>query len=79
MISSSDNKKILLTSRNVRLDSGRYATKYYYKKCQTNTFTLVMNIITIPIEKVIAIIKQIRKKSDALDAVPRSEVPVQIF
>ena len=38
-----------------------------------------MNIITIPIEKVIAIIKQIRKKSDALDAVPRSEVPVQTF
>ena len=30
LISSSDNKKILLTTRNVRLDSGRYATKYYY-------------------------------------------------
>ena len=29
LISSSDNKKILLTIRNVRLDSGRYATKYY--------------------------------------------------
>ena len=29
LISSSDNKKILLTTRNVRLDSGRYATKYY--------------------------------------------------
>jgi hypothetical protein len=27
--SSSDNKKILLTTRNVRLDSGRYAPKYY--------------------------------------------------
>ena len=27
---SSDNKKILLTTRNVRLDSGCYATKYYY-------------------------------------------------
>ena len=24
-----DNKKILLTTRNVRLDSGHYATKYY--------------------------------------------------
>ena len=30
LISSSDNKKILLTTRNVRLDSGRYATKYYF-------------------------------------------------
>jgi hypothetical protein len=30
LISSSDNKKILLTTRNFRLDSGRYATKYYY-------------------------------------------------
>ena len=30
LISSPDNKKILLTTRNVRLDSGRYATKYYY-------------------------------------------------
>ena len=30
LISSSDNKKILLTTRNVRLDSGRYATKYYW-------------------------------------------------
>ena len=29
LISSSDNKKILLTTRNVGLDSGRYATKYY--------------------------------------------------
>ena len=29
LISSSDNKKILLTTRNVWLDSGRYATKYY--------------------------------------------------
>ena len=29
LISSSDNKKILLTTRNVRLDPGRYATKYY--------------------------------------------------
>jgi hypothetical protein len=29
LISSSDNKKILLTTRNVRLDSGHYATKYY--------------------------------------------------
>ena len=29
LISSSDNKKILLTTRNVRLDSDRYATKYY--------------------------------------------------
>ena len=29
LISSSDNKKILLTTRNVRLDSGGYATKYY--------------------------------------------------
>ena len=29
LISTSDNKKILLTTRNVRLDSGRYATKYY--------------------------------------------------
>ena len=29
LISSSDNKKILLTTKNVRLDSGRYATKYY--------------------------------------------------
>ena len=27
--SSSDNKKILLTTRNVRLDSGHYATKYH--------------------------------------------------
>ena len=30
LISSSDNKNILLTTRNVRLDSGRYATKYYF-------------------------------------------------
>ena len=30
LISSSDNKKILLTTRNVRLDSSRYATKYYF-------------------------------------------------
>ena len=30
LISSSDNKKILLTTRNVRLDSGHYATKYYF-------------------------------------------------
>ena len=30
LISSSNNKKILLTTRNVRLDSGHYATKYYY-------------------------------------------------
>ena len=29
LILSSDNKKILLTTRNVRLDSGCYATKYY--------------------------------------------------
>ena len=29
LISSSNNKKILLTTRNVRLDSGHYATKYY--------------------------------------------------
>ena len=29
LFSSSDNKKILLTTRNVRLDSGHYATKYY--------------------------------------------------
>ena len=27
--SSSDNKKILLTTKNVRLDSGHYATKYH--------------------------------------------------
>ena len=27
---TSNNKKILLTTRNVRLDSGHYATKYYY-------------------------------------------------
>ena len=31
LISSSDNKKILLTTKNVRLDSGHYATKYYYR------------------------------------------------
>ena len=31
LISSSDNKKISLTTRNVWLDSGRYATKYYLK------------------------------------------------
>ena len=30
LISFSDNKKILLTTRNVMLDSGRYATKYYF-------------------------------------------------
>ena len=30
LISSSDNKKILLTTKNVRLDSGHYATKYYF-------------------------------------------------
>jgi hypothetical protein len=29
LISSSDNKKTLLTTRNVRLDSGHYATKYH--------------------------------------------------
>ena len=32
LISSSDNKKILLTTSNVRLDSGNNATKYYLKK-----------------------------------------------
>ena len=31
LISYSDNKKILLTTRNVRKDSGCYATKYYYR------------------------------------------------
>jgi hypothetical protein len=31
LISSSDSKKILLTTRNVRLDSGCYATKYYFQ------------------------------------------------
>ena len=30
LILSSENKKILLTSRNVRLDSGHHATKYYF-------------------------------------------------
>ena len=30
---SLDDKKILLTTRNVRPDSGRYATKYYYLLC----------------------------------------------
>ena len=30
LISSSDNKKILLTTKNVRLDSGHYATKYHF-------------------------------------------------
>ena len=29
LISSSDNKEILLTTRNVRLESGHYATKYH--------------------------------------------------
>ena len=37
LISSSDNKKILLTTRNVRLDTGRYATKYYC--CHFITFS----------------------------------------
>ena len=33
LMSASDNKKIWLTTRNVRLDSGHYATKYYcYQK-----------------------------------------------
>ena len=32
LISFSDNKKILLTTRNVRLDSGCYALKYYYSR-----------------------------------------------
>ena len=32
MFSTSDDKKILLTTRNVRLDSGNYATKYYLGK-----------------------------------------------
>ena len=36
LISSSDNKKILLTTRNVRLDSGHYATKYYCKTIREN-------------------------------------------
>ena len=27
----STDQKILLTTRNVRLDSGRYATEYYFK------------------------------------------------
>ena len=30
LISSSDNKKILFTTRNARLDSGRYPIKYYF-------------------------------------------------
>ena len=30
VISSSDNKKILLTTKNVRLDSGRYASKILF-------------------------------------------------
>jgi hypothetical protein len=30
LISSSDNKKILLTTKKVRLDAGHYATKYYF-------------------------------------------------
>ena len=29
VLNSSDNKKILLTARHVRLDSGHYATKYH--------------------------------------------------
>ena len=42
LISSSDNKKILLTTRNVILDSGHYATKYYYydgKCCHLHQIT----------------------------------------
>ena len=35
LILSSDNKTILLTTRNVRLDSGRYTTKYYFWKNKT--------------------------------------------
>ena len=30
LILSSDNKKILLTTKKVRLNSGHYATRYYY-------------------------------------------------
>ena len=49
LISSSNNKKILLTTRNVRLDSGLYAIKYYLplltlsriwkKKCKNVNFS----------------------------------------
>ena len=37
LISSSDNKKILFTTRNARLDSGRYPIKYYFclQQCWT--------------------------------------------
>ena len=41
LISSSDNKKILLTTRIVRLDSGHYATKYYCCTAQTYFRTTV--------------------------------------
>ena len=46
---------------------------------ETSTFTLVINNITIQMDKVIEIIKQTRKRSVALDALPRSEVPEQTF
>ena len=38
LISSSDNKKILFTTRYVRLDSGRYATKYIYSSLLVSQF-----------------------------------------
>ena len=48
-ISSSNNKKILLTTRNVRLDSGRYATKYQIRTIdnqgQVNNGQNVVNIV----------------------------------
>ena len=43
LISSSDNKKILLTTRNVRLDSGRYATKYYFSIKCLESYGIVKN------------------------------------
>ncbi len=38
LISSSDNKKILLTTKNVRLDLGYYATKYQYYRGVSGSF-----------------------------------------
>ena len=34
MFSTDFIKKMLLTTRNVRLDSGHYATKYYFRKAE---------------------------------------------
>ena len=47
MISSSANKKILLTSRNVRMDSGHYATKYYCNTSNVQNSFILRQLIAV--------------------------------